>query len=75
MDFLALTTTILKTVIFIVLYLMIGFGPGFIVGVILANWLFGKGRQLRMDKHVTSIQQAAEYNKQWHPDHERWQKS
>lgn len=74
MDFLLLTVAILKTIIFIVLYLIIGFGPGFIVGVMLANWFFGKGRQLRMDKHIASIQQAAEHNKQWHPDHERWQK-
>lgn len=63
----------LKVVVFIILYVVIGFGPGFVIGMILANGLFGHGKPLRMEKHLENIQKAGEHNKQWHPEHERWQ--
>ncbi len=65
---------ILKLVVYIVLFLVIGFGPGFIVGVLLANFMFGKEKPLRMDNHQKNILKAAEHNKQWDPHLDRWQK-
>lgn len=57
---------------FIVLYIFIGFGPGFIGGVLLANRIFGRGNPLRMEKHEQAINQAFEHNKQWDPEDPRW---
>lgn len=74
-DFLSILTTIVQSLVFFVLYLIIGFGPGFLIGMLLANRLFGKDKPLRMDSHIANIQKAGEHNKQWHPEHEKWQKN
>ena len=58
---------------FVVLYVMIGFGPGFVAGIILANALFGKGPSYAQT-HRKNIKDAAAHNAQWDPKHERWQK-
>lgn len=63
---------ILRTALLVVFYMIIGFGPGFALGVILANRVFAKGNPLRMEKHQQVIQQAAEHNKQWNPNDPRW---
>ena len=68
-----LIATLLKTLAFIVLYVFIGFGPGFIVGLLLANHIYGKNHPVRMDIHNDNIEKAIEHNKQWHPDNPRWQ--
>jgi hypothetical protein len=65
---------IIKWVVLIFLYIIVGFGMGFIVGVMVANRVFGKGKPLRMDSHDNAVRKASEHNKQWHPDNERWQK-
>lgn len=65
---------IMKWIIIIFLYLVMGFGIGFIFGLLTANRLFGKGKPLRMDSHIASINKASEHNKQWDPQHEKWQK-
>ncbi len=62
----------LQLLAYTLLYFMTGFGPGFIVGVLLTNRLFGKDLPLRMEKNQESIQKAAEHNNQWHPDNPRW---
>ena len=71
---LTLVAAILRVIALIMLYILIGFGPGYIVGVILAGKIFGRGQPLRMEKHQEAIQQAVEHNKQWHPDDPRWKK-
>jgi len=65
---------LLRALSFVILYVLVGFGPGFIVGVLLANRTIGRRNPLRMDKHQEAIEQAAEHNKQWRPDDPRWQK-
>jgi len=57
----------------ILIYFIIGFGPGFIVGLLLANRVFGKNLPLRMEKNNESIKKAAEHNSQWHPNNPKWQ--
>lgn len=68
----SLLVTILKLIILILLYLLLGFGPGFIIGLMIANRIFGHGKPLRMDSHNLNLAKAAEHNKQWHPEHEKW---
>lgn len=58
---------------FLILYLFLGFGPGFITGMLLANRLFGRGAPTYMEKHNAEKQKAAEHNSQWNPRHDRWQ--
>ena len=64
---------IVQAIGFIVLYLLLGFGPGFVVGMLIANRLFGRGAPTYMDKHEAEKAKALQHNNQWHPDNERWQ--
>lgn len=66
--------TFIRIMAIIVLHTFIGFGPGFIVGILIANRLFGHGHPTYMEIHQENIRKAAEHNKQWDPAHERWQK-
>ncbi len=63
---------LLRILLLVVFYMIIGFGPGFMLGVLLANRVFAKGNPLRMEKHQQVIQQAVEHNKQWNPNDPRW---
>lgn len=63
---------ILQIFIYILLYLFIGFGPGFILGVIIMSRIVGKNNPYIMEVHEQAKQQAAEHNKQWHPNDPRW---
>lgn len=65
--------TLLQSFAIILIYFIIGFGPGFIVGVLLANRLAGRNHPLRMDKQKQNIQKANEHNSQWHPNNPKWQ--
>jgi len=65
---------IIQWIVIVSMYLIIGFGVGYLAGVLLANLIFGRGKPLRMDSHIKSMQKAAEHNKQWNPTHEKWQK-
>ncbi|HLC49277.1 MAG TPA: hypothetical protein VJI96_02750 [Candidatus Andersenbacteria bacterium] len=56
----------------VLLYFVIGFGPGFIVGLLFANRVFGKNLPLRMEKNIASIKKATEHNSQWHPSNPKW---
>jgi hypothetical protein len=60
---------------FIVLYVYIGFGPGFILGLLTANFFMGRGSPTYAQSHQDAIRAAAQHNAQWDPSHERWQKS
>ncbi|MEX1997746.1 MAG: hypothetical protein WEA04_03700 [Candidatus Andersenbacteria bacterium] len=65
--------TLLHSFAFVVLYFITGFGPGFILGMILANAIFGRGRPAYIDSHQEAIKRAAQHNAQWAPSNERWQ--
>jgi hypothetical protein len=58
----------------IFLHAVIGFGPGFIIGIILGNLTGGRGREPLASQHRKNIRSASEHNAQWNPSHERWQK-
>jgi hypothetical protein len=66
---------IIRAGAFIVLYIYIGFGPGFIVGMLVANFLMGRGSPTYAQSHQEAIRAATQHNAQWDPSHERWQKS
>ncbi|GEM_PF-2345932 len=66
--------TLLNSLGFVVLYILVGFGPGFVCGLLLANRLFAKGQPTYMDTHVEAIARAAQHNAQWTPSNERWHK-
>lgn len=70
--FLTTLADILRNTAIVLLYFVVGFGPGFCIGVLLANKYVGKDHQLRMDKHNENIQKAGQHNSQWHPDNPRW---
>ncbi|MDP3997362.1 MAG: hypothetical protein U1C49_01005 [Candidatus Andersenbacteria bacterium] len=64
--------TILRSLAFVVLYFFISFGPGFIVGMLLANAIFGRGKPTIMQVYIDRKKDAAQHNAQWNPSHPRW---
>lgn len=72
MDLLTTGAQLFEAFVIILIYFVIGFGPGFITGVLLANRVFGRKLPLRMEKNMESIKKANEHNSQWHPDHPKW---
>ena len=58
----------------IILHIIIGFGPGFVIGLLLANGLGGREYQHHTEKRSIAVKEAAEHNAQWNPNHERWQR-
>lgn len=73
MELLEILLAVARALTLVVLYLVLGFGPGFIVGLLLANRFVGHGKPLRIDSHEQNIQKAGEHNKQWNPAHQRWE--
>jgi len=59
---------------YLILYFIIGFGPGLILGILIMNWLAGRGNPTFMDTHEEKAKQASQHNAQWNPKHTRWQK-
>lgn len=74
MTILEITVAFLNSLAFVALYVLVGFGPGFIIGMLLANRLFAKGQPTYLDTHREAIKNAAQHNAQWAPSNERWQK-
>lgn len=72
MGFIDIIAAIVQGIAIALVYFVIGFGPGFILGLLLANRVFGKNLPLRMEKHMSNMQKASEHNSQWHPDNPRW---
>ena len=67
--------TVFRALTFVVLYFIIGFGPGFIIGVLIANRMLGdRSKPTRLAEHELAIKRAVEHNAQWHPGHDRWKK-
>ncbi len=73
MEALPVLASILQAIATALLYFVIGFGPGFIIGLLLANRVFGKNLPLRMEKNIESTKRATEHNNQWHPNNPKWQ--
>lgn len=65
--------SLMRSIATILVYFITGFGPGFIVGVLLTNRFSGRNHPLRMDKQKQAIQKANEHNSQWHPNNPKWQ--
>jgi len=72
--YLDLLEATMRAFAFIVLYVYVGFGPGFILGMLTANFFFGRGSPTYADSHRDAIREAAQHNAQWDPTNERWQK-
>lgn len=71
--FAEIAAAVFRSFVTILIYFVTGFGPGFIVGVLLANRFAGRNHPLRMDKQHQNIQKAAEHNSQWHPNNPKWE--
>jgi len=71
---LLIVSKIIQTFALITLYFILGFGPGFVAGLLTANTLFGRGKPVYMDLHKEAIKKAAKHNAQWHPSNEKWRK-
>jgi len=69
---LEVTIALLRSFSFILLYIFLGFGPGLVAGMLLANLIFGRGKPVLMERHEEDISLAGQHNAQWAPDHERW---
>lgn len=63
---------VLRSFAFIVLYFFVGFGSGFVVGLLLANAVIGREKPILFKTHKDNIRNAAQHNAQWNPSHERW---
>ncbi len=72
MEILDIVASIVRVVAIALVYFVTGFGPGFIIGLLLTNRIFGKNLPLRMEKHQSNMQKASEHNSQWHPDNPKW---
>lgn len=72
MTFLEIANRLLIAFAFVALYFFLGFGPGFLLGLSLANKIFGRQKPLLMDTHIEAKKLAAQHNAQWHPSHPRW---
>lgn len=57
----------------VMLYGIIGFGPGFMIGLLTGNGLAARDEKTIMQKQRQAIKKANTHNLQWHPSHERWQ--
>lgn len=67
-----LTDALLHAFGYIFLYIYLGFGPGFILGLLTANWLFGRHFPAYYQLHKKAAGEAAQHNTQWNPANERW---
>lgn len=74
MTTLEIVVLLLNSLGFVALYVIVGFGPGFIMGMLLANRLFAQGQPTYLETHQQAIRRAAQHNAQWAPSNERWQK-
>lgn len=74
MTALEIVVVLLNGLGFVALYVIVGFGPGFIMGMLLANRIFAKGQPTHLETHQQAIKHAAQHNAQWAPSNERWQK-
>jgi hypothetical protein len=64
---------IFQRLLLLVFLLMIGFGPGFVLGMLAANRVFGRGLPIRMEVHQENMRRASEHNAQWDPSNPKWQ--
>ena len=65
---------IIQTLGLVILYAIVGFGPGMALGLIIGNQLGARGKETLMHKTDRSIKQGLEHNAQWNPIHPRWRR-
>ena len=70
---LEIAAALLRASAFVAFYFFIGFGPGVILGLIMANKIYAQGKPTLMQSQRSDIAQAAKHNSQWDPKHPRWQ--
>lgn len=58
----------------VIFYLFVGGGPGFIFGLLLANFVWGRGEPTLFEVHLQNLAEAGEHNKKLSPNHPRWKK-
>lgn len=63
---------LLQALAYVVLYAITGFGPGFMLGIIIGNATGARGKPSISEKYAKNIQSAAIHNAQWHPTHNKW---
>lgn len=70
-----IVAAIIRAITLVVIYFVTGFGPGFIIGLLITNrFVADREKPTRMDQHAELIKKAIAHNSQWHPSNERWQK-
>ena len=62
----------LRLLAFIVIYAVAGFGIGFVLGLLTANWFLARDKPNIMEDYAEAKKAAAQHNAQWNPSHERW---
>lgn len=65
---------LLRLLALVLVYALLGFGPGVILGILVANRLAGYNKEVFMNEGTKKIQKAEKYNEQWNPEHKRWRK-
>lgn len=57
----------------VILYFFIAFGPGVVLGIVVANITYGRGKKRLLDKHKQQAEEAFEHIKKYDPKDPRWQ--
>lgn len=73
-EHIALANAIIRSLAFVILYVITGFGPGFMIGILLGNRVGGHNKPVLYKVHAKNIAKAMEHNDQWLPDAERWKR-
>jgi uncharacterized membrane protein YciS (DUF1049 family) len=71
-DAIVITIKIFQSLATVMLYFFLSFGPGFIIGILIANAVFGRGKVTLMEFHMENKKIAAQHNAQWDPSNPRW---
>jgi len=64
--------TIAQVLAYVVFYAITGFGPGFLLGIAIANSIGAYRKSSISANYAQNIKDAATHNAQWHPTHKKW---
>ncbi len=69
---LEIISIVLRSLAIVAVYGIVGFGSGFVTGIVLANTILARGKPNIMEDFDEAKKLAAQHNAQWNPSHERW---
>lgn len=70
-----LAATIFHNAAWIIFYAFVGLGSGFVIGILIANRIWGRGQPTLVQIHRENAAAAREHNELFSPTHPRWKKT